>query len=132
MTKECALVRPPCAVLPASPGYPNPTHRLEGPEFRRCPLLSPRRSGTYTMTPRPIGGPTRYRIHNPAYAHPDRSRWTSGRLHVGASGSGCFADGHGEALPQLAHGAVDRCRLGGMVGIQHAPDFALSDIEVAG
>ena len=60
-------------------------------------------------------------------AHPQ-----SLRASLGTSGSGHFTDGHGKALPQPTQGAVDRCRLGRMIGIQHPPHFALGHIGLIG
>ena len=58
----------------------------------------------------------------PGY-HSAGPRWT---------GSSCLVDGDGDALPQPKQGAVDRCRLCAVLGIQHPPHLALADIEVAG
>ena len=51
---------------------------------------------------------------------------------AGRGSSRSLPNGHADPLAQPAQGAVDRCRLGGMVRIQHAPDFALGNVEIAG
>ena len=53
-------------------------------------------------------------------------------FEVFGNASGRLADGHADTLAQPTQGAVDRCRLGGMVWIQHAPHLALGNIEIAG